>query len=83
MNDNEYSNFYKIRMSAGGGMGGACWFEYILEDPSTIENNLSQFTRVDGRKIVLNKNYMVKAEYYSEPTHIDSRYFETKSCTAW
>ena len=53
-----------LRMTCGGGMGGAQWFEYIeripLEDLLKKDNMV--VTTWDGKERFINMKYVVKAE---------------------
>ena len=59
-----YKKVTQIEMTAGGGMGGSYWSEFIERIPL---EELSCGNRIvakkwDGEKILLNLNYMVKAK---------------------
>lgn len=49
-----------VRMSCGGGMGGASWLE-ILEK-TEVQPGLNKYKRVDGSFVTLNGNFIVDAE---------------------
>ena len=59
-----YKKVTQIEMTAGGGMGGSYWSEFIerisLEELSC--GNRIVVKKWDGEKILLNLNYMVKAK---------------------
>ena len=50
----------KVKMTCGGGMGGASWDEYIVDFPESIESGLVKVTNHKGKKMTLNTRYIVK-----------------------
>ena len=54
----------KVKMTCGGGMGGSCWYEYILCDtmPENLSYGLINVVNYRGEKITLNTSYIVKIE---------------------
>lgn len=58
-----YKQVTEIHMTAGGGMGGSYWKEYVeridLED--LVQRSCIVAKTWDGKTIALNLNYMVKA----------------------
>lgn len=64
----EYLPITRITMSCGGGIGGSKWYEYVeripLEDLAD-GNTPAVFRTWDGRDVLLNRAFMVKAEQYT------------------
>lgn len=56
-----YEDWLEVTVTAGGGMGGSKWHEYIhpQELPS---NNIITVETIEGKTIQLNTAYIVKAE---------------------
>lgn len=52
----------KVRMTCGGGMGGASWYEYVVDFPETPRHDLVKVTNYKGEKMTLNTAYVVKVE---------------------
>lgn len=52
----------KVKMTCGGGMGGSCWYEYILCDtmPEDLSYGLIDVVNYKGEKITINTMYIVK-----------------------
>ena len=52
----------KVKMTCGGGMGGSCWYEYILCDtmPENLSYGLIDVENYKGEKITINTMYVVK-----------------------
>ena len=61
----EYTPITRIRMSCGGGMGGAQWFEYIYRLGKIPSNTIMKVKRYDGKVISLNTSYVVSAEDFT------------------
>lgn len=55
------SSVIVVKMSCGGGMGGSCWNEYLLD--KDIKDGLNTYTRIDGIKIKINSKYVVRVVY--------------------
>ena len=60
-----------VRMSCGGGMGGSCWNEYLLD--KEIKEGINNYTRIDGIKVALNSKYVVRVIYGK---HIVKAYYQ-------
>ena len=76
-----YIPITRLRMTAGGGMGGSCWFEYAkrinLEDLTDGERIVIE--TYDGEKKLINLNNVAKAELFTIATgvyHSDNPNFE-------
>ena len=60
-----YRNIVRVRMTCGGGMGGAQWFEHLV---GVTLNDLAKadrfFTARDfnGKTVMINTNYVVEAK---------------------
>ena len=54
----KYINAMEITITAGGGMGGSLWYEYVLPDiiPS---NEIVEFCDINNKKILINTRYIV------------------------
>lgn len=52
----------KVKMTCGGGMGGNCWYEYILCDtmPEDLNYGLINVVNYKGEKITINTMHVVK-----------------------
>lgn len=50
----------KVKMTCGGGMGGAQWDEYLLDFPETPRHDLVKVTNYKGEKMTINTAYVVK-----------------------
>ena len=50
----------KVKMTCGGGMGGASWDEYVVDFPETPKCDLIKVTNYKGEKMTLNTRYVVK-----------------------
>ena len=50
----------RVKMTCGGGMGGASWDEYIVDLPESTEQGLIKVTNYKGEKMTLNTRYVVK-----------------------
>lgn len=57
-------NVLLITMSCGGGIGGSCWKELVLDEDAKIPSNeLRTFTdAISGKDITLNTSFVVKIE---------------------
>ena len=68
----DYIPITRFRMTAGGGMGGASWYEYAkrinLED--LVDVNKVVIETYDGKKKLINLNNVAKAEYFTIATGI-------------
>ena len=76
-----YSNVTKLRMTSGGGMGGACWYEYIKETPDELlvkSEDIVKVTRVDDKRFYVNKNNIVKIARFDYEIDISESYFNSK-----
>lgn len=63
--DVEYIPVSKIRITCGGGMGGASWDEYVemIEDIPT--DKMIKVKRViDNKELIINPRYIVTSENY-------------------
>lgn len=62
-----YTPITRIRISCGGGMGGAQWFEYVLrhDKPDTNRLGLAEYTRWNGKPITINPAFIVSAEDFT------------------
>lgn len=63
-----YQPITRIKMTYGVGLGGSVWYEYIERLPLEVLANLNGgavFKTWDGREVMLNASYMVKAEQYT------------------
>ena len=66
----EYINVFRVKMTCGGGMGGALWHELIDTNGRTLEQftkdllkqEITMLLTYDGRKILVNRAYIVKVE---------------------
>lgn len=77
----KYTKILKVRMTCGGGMGGASWYEYIKEIPmeELINNDKLVVKTFDGEEKLINTRYLVKAErftivtrkFYNENSNFD------------
>lgn len=67
----EYKKVTIITMTCGGGLGGSKWEEIVEYVSQTVLSNHMEkgkplsVTTYDGRKILINLNYMVKAENFT------------------
>lgn len=50
----------RVKMTCGGGMGGASWNEYVLDFPETPKHDLIKVTNYKGEKMTINTAYVVK-----------------------
>ena len=50
----------KVKMTCGGGIGGASWDEYVVDFPETPKCDLIKVTDYKGKKMTLNTRYIVK-----------------------
>lgn len=60
----EYKQITQIHLTAGGGMGGSSWYEYVEKIDSIETNTIQEFTRITGKKILLNTRYITSAENF-------------------
>ena len=64
-----YREITRIKMTCGGGMGGSVWYEYVnripLKDLASFDKMCMTVRRWDGKEILLNRSYMVKAEQFT------------------
>lgn len=58
----EYIRITRMRMTCGGGMGGAQWTEYIRRVSDIKSNEIQKFETFDGRQVLINSSFMVKAD---------------------
>lgn len=56
-----FEEFLEVRMTAGGGLGGASWYEYIKKMPLP-SNQLIEVTDIDGNEKLINTAYVVTVE---------------------
>lgn len=55
----------RINLTAGGGIGGSTWTEYVEQTNNIQTNTIQEFTRITGKKIKLNTNYITDAEDFN------------------
>lgn len=82
INAPESEEVVQVKMTCGGGFGGACWYEYITDADlrSLVDNGngLFEVKTIDGKK-VLNPAYIVEArmlkivtvKFYSTNPHYE------------
>jgi len=58
----EYKKITRINLTSGGGMGGSKWTEYVEQIKELQPNTIQAFTRINGKQILLNTNYITDAE---------------------
>ena len=60
----KYTPITRLRLSCGGGMGGAQWYENVQRIPlSDIKpNTMLEVTDLEGRKHLVNTRYIVEAD---------------------
>lgn len=69
----EYQKISCIRVSCGGGMGGAQWLEYVERiDRCVLNDKFATMRRIDGKEITLNTDNIVSVEDF---TLITARYY--------
>ena len=63
----EYTPITRLRMSCGGGIGGAQWFEYVNRVPldELAEMKSAIVTTWNGKRKLINMNYVVEAEKFT------------------
>ena len=63
----EYMPITRLRMSCGGGIGGAQWFEYVNRVPldELAEMKSAIVTTWNGKRKLINMNYVVEAEKFT------------------
>ena len=66
----KYKHITRLRMTAGGGMGGACWYEYVERLTEIPSNQIIDVKRYDGKQICINTSYVVCAENFKLATAI-------------
>lgn len=57
-----FEEFLEVRMTAGGGMGGSKWYEYIENKMPLPSNQLVEVTDINGHLKQINTAYMVTVE---------------------
>ena len=62
MGQPEYLPITRIKLSCGGGIGGASWYEYVYRVNEIPSNIIVKFKRYDGKEISINTAFIVKAE---------------------
>ena len=50
----------RVKMTCGGGIGGSCWDEYVVDFPETPKHDLIKVTDYKGKKMTINTVYVVK-----------------------
>ena len=70
-----YEPVTELLVTYGGGMGGANMRVYVERVEDLKNNQLQRFTRRGGKQIVLNTQYIVKAENY---TVVSAKYYNTR-----
>lgn len=63
-----YKQITRLRMTAGGGMGGACWYEYVDRLAEIPSNEMIEVKRYDGKWIRINTSYVVYSEDFTLAT---------------
>lgn len=63
-----YKQITRLRMTAGGGMGGACWYEYVDRLAEIPSNEMIEVKRYDGKLIRINTSYVVHSEDFTLAT---------------
>jgi len=58
----EYTKISRIGLTAGGGMGGSRWREYVEQTDKVESNIIQEFTRITGKKIKINTSYVTDIE---------------------
>ena len=79
----KYRKITEITLTSGGGMGGKSWKEYV-EKTILKPHTLQKVTRIDGKQITINTDYvttaedfvLVTAEYYTDNTYRGEGYHE-------
>ena len=61
----EYMKVTRLLMTCGGGLGGAQWKEYVMRVDSIRSNEIQGFETFDGRRVLLNSSFIVKADDYT------------------
>ena len=61
----KYTPVTRIKISCGGGMGGASWYEYVHKVTEIPANTLVKFKRFDGKEFMLNTSFVVCAEDFT------------------
>ncbi|WP_405286476.1 hypothetical protein [Methanobrevibacter sp.] len=61
----EYKEITRIHLTAGGGMGGSSWNEYVEKIDNIESNKIQKFTRINGKQILLNTHYITDAENFT------------------
>lgn len=58
--DSKVEEYYAIKMSCGGGMGGSVWWEYTPKLPITINpNSIFRIKNYKGEELLINSGYVV------------------------
>lgn len=68
----EYIPITRLRMTAGGGIGGSCWYEYIKRVPLESLTNGERIVAetYNGEEKMINLNNVVKAELFTIATGV-------------
>lgn len=75
------TNILRLRMTCGGGVGGAQWFEYVKDTDFSVLSRTSRFVEtenIDGEKMLINADYIVEAKPFriaSAMLHSDNPHF--------
>lgn len=68
-----YKKISRIRMSCGGGLGGAQWFEYVYRvDHEELSKKFIKVERIDGKEIIINTSNVVDIEDF---TLVEAQYY--------
>ena len=72
----EYRKISCIRVSCGGGMGGAQWLEYVdrINNRWLSGNKFVTIKRIDGKEITINADNIVSVENF---TLVTAKYFSS------
>lgn len=68
-----YKKISRIRMSCGGGLGGAQWFEYVYRiGYEDLNKKFIKVERIDGKEISINTSNVVDIEDF---TLVEAQYY--------
>ena len=58
-----FTEITRVKVSCGGGMGGASWYEYVKKIPMCFNfENMIPMERIDGKYISVNPKWIVMTE---------------------
>lgn len=63
-----YKSITRIRLSCGGCIGGASWFEYVEKLDNIEPNTIVKCRRFDGKEIRINTAFVVDTEDFTLAT---------------